>query len=660
MRILLVFIILLLTYNSSAQRHFDPCLLSKAHKIVVLGSSTAAGSGPSSRDSAWVWKYRRHLQKLNPAITVTNLAVGGFVSYRIMPHEFKGPVGRPAPDSLHNITHALTLKPDVIIVNLPSNDRQFPIAEQLSNFDSLFRMSNRAGVPMFICTTQPISTAGAYQAEVKDSIYSMFGSYAIDFWSTFADTSNLAKPIYLADGVHYNNLGHRILTDRIINKNVLFFLRDTSLAVDYGIHRIEFLTQAPCSDTVSKIRFEYYNAGLKSLANAAITFSLFRNQQLIQQISDTLARLNSCVLDSANFNFNTLANGTYKLVIEISHRDDTTTVNNIDSIEIKLFNPLTLTLDQDTLWSSGRIRFCAFSDSGSTISWYTDSTLQNTIDSSSCVFSTDLMDTSFYLRSCKQNTLINHEKISGTPEVQWNGVMFDLFARGPITLHSISPLTPEVDSQQVNIYFKSGSHRINTLDSSKWHLYERIDSKADTFGLLHLDISDTSLNSGDTLGIYLEFNSQSSRLHYERLGSTGLIINRQSYGILLGTGVSHNFSAMYYPRKFLGEIGITSSIRCCSPIAVMGYKYPLGVSKQYLSRIKVFPNPATSNLMISTEGEYIQELVISDIQGRLITEVNANNTQEINLNLNHLVEGTYILHINLKNRTVRKKIIIQP
>ncbi|MEM6349031.1 MAG: hypothetical protein AAF927_34410, partial [Bacteroidota bacterium] len=58
------------------------CLALQDFKIVVLGSSTAAGSGASSSDSAWVNRYRQYLQSINPDNQVVNLAQGGYNTYR--------------------------------------------------------------------------------------------------------------------------------------------------------------------------------------------------------------------------------------------------------------------------------------------------------------------------------------------------------------------------------------------------------------------------------------------------------------------------------------------------------------------------------------------------------------------------------------------------
>ena len=60
-----------------AQPTISPCAQATSIHLVVLGSSTASGSGPSTPDSAWVNRYRNYLQDINPLNQVTNLAIGG-------------------------------------------------------------------------------------------------------------------------------------------------------------------------------------------------------------------------------------------------------------------------------------------------------------------------------------------------------------------------------------------------------------------------------------------------------------------------------------------------------------------------------------------------------------------------------------------------------
>ena len=195
--------------------------------IVVIGSSTAAGTGASTPDSSWVGRYRDYVQDLDEEALVINLAVGGFTTYDVMPTGFEPPPGRPAPKPNNNITYALQYQPTAVIVNLPSNDAAtgVPVADQLANFRRLQAEADAEGVPIWFSTTQPRNFADAAQRDelraVRDSILAEFAPRAIDFYTGIATEDGLIDPAYNSgDGIHLNNSGHRILFERVVEAEV--------------------------------------------------------------------------------------------------------------------------------------------------------------------------------------------------------------------------------------------------------------------------------------------------------------------------------------------------------------------------------------------------------------------------------------------------------
>ncbi|MFK7786515.1 MAG: GDSL-type esterase/lipase family protein [Crocinitomicaceae bacterium] len=194
--------------------------------IVVLGSSTAAGAGTWPIDRAWVNRYRKYVQGYNPDNQVINLAKGGYNTYHLLPSGNKPPRGRHNPDTLRNITEALTYSPDGIVINLPSNDISggFSVKEQLDNFRRYASICEANNVELWVTTTQPRNFPKTrkrqLQAAVKDSLWKLFPDNCIDFWTEFTDENlNVVKSYDSGDGCHLNNEGHRILTDRVIRSH---------------------------------------------------------------------------------------------------------------------------------------------------------------------------------------------------------------------------------------------------------------------------------------------------------------------------------------------------------------------------------------------------------------------------------------------------------
>jgi len=225
------YLLFILLFLSSA------CKDSKGHKqkivaksktpsqiIVVLGSSTAAGTGPKTIDSAWVNLYQKHFNKLNKNYKVINLAKGGYTTYHIMPDNFNPPQKRFSSDHERNITKAISYKPDLIIINLPSNDAAygFSVKEQMVNFATIDSICKEHKIELYITTTQPrnLNEKGKKELiELKDELIAKYKTHTIDFWSQIANQDGSINKIYgSGDGVHLNAKGHKILFNRVISK----------------------------------------------------------------------------------------------------------------------------------------------------------------------------------------------------------------------------------------------------------------------------------------------------------------------------------------------------------------------------------------------------------------------------------------------------------
>jgi len=247
-------------------------------RIVVLGSSTAAGEGASVTDSSWVGRlqlyYRKNTTAGNPDTIVTNLAIGGFNSYRVMPDNYVPPPNRPAPVPSNNVTKALSYNPEVIIINLPSNDISdgFSAQEFMNNLRFLFQHINSAGPRVFITTTQPRTWLSDEQRQtlrnLVDSINNNFGVYAIDFWTDLVTNdgqNRLKTEVGSGDGTHLNDYGHRLVFQKVIAENL-------------------FATNAPLPVKITSFKGRYLNNGIEVLWTTA--FEENGTRYTIQRSSD--------------------------------------------------------------------------------------------------------------------------------------------------------------------------------------------------------------------------------------------------------------------------------------------------------------------------------------------------------------------------------------
>lgn len=193
---------------------------------VVLGSSTAAGVGASTGDG-WVWQFQEYLKNIHQGSEVYNLAASGNTTYHILPNTNSPPTERPSPDTQRNITMALSLNPDVIIINLPSNDANngYSVSEQMDNYETIVNLANAANVPVYITTTQPrnLSTTGRQNLmAARDATFANYPDKVIDFWNGLAtNDGNILQRFDYGDSIHINNAGHSLVANRVLQANII-------------------------------------------------------------------------------------------------------------------------------------------------------------------------------------------------------------------------------------------------------------------------------------------------------------------------------------------------------------------------------------------------------------------------------------------------------
>ena len=210
----------------------------EAVKIVVLGSSTAAGMGPDDIQDAWVWRYRKHLQQKNIFNKVINLAKGGYTTYHLLPSGSTPGAGKPLPDPQRNITKAVSLHPDAILINLPSNDAAlgYSAAEQMQNYRTMVAMAKQNNIPVYISTPQGRNMPKKYrdiQIALKDSVFIAMQNKTLDFWTGIAMPGGTIIPKYdSGDGIHLNKEGHKLLFEEVKNKKIYFLINSKRKGIE--------------------------------------------------------------------------------------------------------------------------------------------------------------------------------------------------------------------------------------------------------------------------------------------------------------------------------------------------------------------------------------------------------------------------------------------
>lgn len=538
------------------------CLSADSIRIVVIGSSTAAGTGASPSDSSWVNRYRHFLQSLHPGNEVINLAQGGYNTWRLMPDNFIPPSNRPTPDTFKNISHALRQNPDGIIINLPSNDAAIGtgLNEQMHNFILMDSLAASAGVPVWVCTTQPrnfSASAIQVQLDVRDSIFSYFGKRALDFWNGLANNQNTIDSLYdSGDGVHVNNAGHRLLWQRAVQKAIPDSLIQGLAGLDLQAIKPVWLNPSSCGGGQSLFELRIGNLGEDSINSPAL-IELIRedlNSGQVDTISQSISSLKGCAFVSSTFSLNTKPALRWRIKSRVNYPGDLDSSNNesawlqISSSEAPSGFALDTVLCEDDSLSLG------FPNSD-VLRWYADSDLQQVIhQGDSLQWSGHNPDTLFTRAYRGPFYFKDSLRTSSSSNISWNGIMFNLIAGADtVYLDSLDFVSGNSANMEINLRTRPGSYQGYESSATGWSsslkdsIHNALDGESATahFGTIVIP-------ANDTLGCYLYFSNSNHRLFYQG-ASSPLISSGGGLSAETGTGVAHTFGTTYYPRHFRGQ-----------------------------------------------------------------------------------------------------------
>ncbi len=536
----------------------NPCVKGKAFHIVVLGSSTAAGSGPSSSDSTWVNRYRKYLQKINPANQVTNLAQGGTTTYQIMPSWFVAPSGRPATNPARNVTQAISLGADAIIVNMPSNDAAngFGVAEQLFNFNMIVKVADSVGIPVWVCTTQPRSFNASkiqLQKDVRDSVLSIYRNMALDFWTTIADSTGIIdSPYNSGDGVHLNNAGHRILFQRVQARNILSALIDTTALEDHFTYNI-MAQSSICGSSNDSISIAISNRGAASTYNLPIQWHVLNLTNQTTTISyDTLfGGVGSCISRKVKTTINTAGGGHWRITAKLLTQNDTALANDSTSIEITTIGLPMVSATNDTVCNTQPATLWA--NGGDTTLWY--DVQGNLLWHGDSLSVSGLNNSVTYRASVVRGPLFFTENLvaATTSGVNFPGIMFDLVATDTLIIDSLTLKVQTLGKWEVTGRFKNGSYKGFEGNAAAWTLWgtDSVNiAQASQWAQVQFGVK--TLLPGDTIGVYLAMQSGSNLEYYRANGET--TFSDGQLQIISGSGIAANFGASYFPRTWNGSV----------------------------------------------------------------------------------------------------------
>jgi len=67
-------------------------------------------------------------------------------------------------------------------------------------------------------------------------------------------------------------------------------------------------------------------------------------------------------------------------------------------------------------------------------------------------------------------------------------------------------------------------------------------------------------------------------------------------------------------------------------------------------KTKIYPNPTTSILIVELEKNVNADIMVYDVNGKLVIKDRLNNEQQKQLDFSFLKQGNYLLHINIADK----------
>ncbi|MFT5777625.1 MAG: lysophospholipase L1-like esterase [Crocinitomicaceae bacterium] len=555
----LLLLFILSFYASEVASQTNPCVSQNVIRVVVLGSSTAAGTGPSTADSAWVNRYRNYVESINSSNEVINLAVGGYTTYKIMRTGFTPPPGRPTPDITKNISAALALNPDAIIVNMPSNDVSsgFTYLEQIDNLDSIVELSTISSVPIWICTTQPKNFSDSVlrqlQSDIKDTILARYAPRSIDFWTGVALGNNTIDPTYdSGDGTHLNDAGHALLSSRVIEADLPLDLYTPGSSVDYAVINATPQGFQGCGDASTLFTVMVANLGIDETISSQIIVegtNLTTGAIFLTTLIQTGGIL-ACQVDTLNFTADLSVEGNYSFVMYSTNPNDTIGSNDSLTILLQTLGHPVISAQNDTLCESGNALLSVTTSTQDTVFWYLNPTDLTPIEYGQFFSSGFLSSTTTWYAEAVRGDLFYRNSLETTlnSNINFNGAMFDVVAQEDVVLDSFFVKINTLGMQEVEMYTKAGSHLGYETNAGAWTFLgstfvEVVDDQAYT----SVPIGDFSLSTYDTLGVYVQMVTPTSRLSYASVASP-ITRSTGELELITGSGAAHDFGGNYYPR----------------------------------------------------------------------------------------------------------------
>ena len=149
-------------------------------------------------------------------------------------------------------------------------------------------------------------------------------------------------------------------------------------------------------------------------------------------------------------------------------------------------------------------------------------------------------------------------------------------------------------------------------------------------------------------------------------------LNKVFAGDFLANKTSTNLIQDYVPASILLSVSVTSGQN--NPLTYTRNRYDnikitalnvvppniiaLNTNEQLAAKFNLYPNPASNVVNITnSENMLVNQVIVYDIAGKQLSTQVFNSEAEIQLNVENLASGTYMLHLQTNEGTAVKKLV---
>lgn len=344
--LIILIIMFFLAFNGFTKSVNEPCLTVSKVKIVVIGAD-ADHDKNAQGEVFWIERYREYLKSFNTDNEIINLTKKGLNSYNIVPTGSTSPYGRPKADPEYNISKAISLKPDAIIVNLEYDDilENFQTSEQIVNLMLIASEANNNNIPIWINTPKPKTfdtpEYNANHRAVKELIKERFHPFVVKIWDALAtETGGIKAEFRTSDQNHINQKGQEVIVSKLVEADIHQYCarRKYKGGKDISIYSLKSPEngQNPAS---RKFQVTIANSGGEIRDEISVGLELINqdNNKKITLNKTINKGLEACQFESIEFYVNNLLYGNYKVSAYIAKRIDRNPKNDTTHMILKHF-----------------------------------------------------------------------------------------------------------------------------------------------------------------------------------------------------------------------------------------------------------------------------------------------------------------------------------